>query len=105
MPIQLFSLVDLSQLFFDVVSCHMGGRSSVVRASEFKSEDPGFDPLAGQDNDQFFCPSESTLVQTCLCLNPHRVRHTPKFCVHIQDPIAICRKRVGLTAGGMVTQK
>ena len=23
-------------------------RSSVVRESEFKSEDPGFDPLAGQ---------------------------------------------------------
>ena len=41
-----------------------GGRSPVVIESEFKSEDPGFDPLAGQGQGQFFCPSESTLVQT-----------------------------------------
>ena len=46
-----------------------GGRSSVVRASEFKSEDPGFDPLAGQGRAQFFYPSESTFVQTSLCLS------------------------------------
>ena len=38
------------------------GRNSVVRESEFKSEDPWFDPLAGQGERQFLCPSESTLV-------------------------------------------
>ena len=70
-----------------------GGHSSVVRVLEFKSEDPGFDPLMGQGQRQFFCPSKSTLakdeinvpialssfrdkstlVQTCLCLTPLRV--------------------------------
>ena len=38
------------------------GRRSVVRASKFKSEDPGFDPLVGQDEGQFFYPSESIPV-------------------------------------------
>ena len=32
-----------------------------VRVSEFQSEDPGFDPLTGQGEGQFFCPSESTM--------------------------------------------
>ena len=48
---------------------HDGGCSSVVRASAFTSEDPGFDPLVGQGEEQFFCPSESltfVAVQTCL---------------------------------------
>ena len=40
-------------------------------------QDPGFDPLAEQGEKQFFCPSESTPVQTCLCLTPLHV-----FCVH-----------------------
>ena len=53
-----------------------GERSSVVKASELKSEDPRFDPLAGQGEEQFVCPSESTLVQTCLCLTPLRVYGT-----------------------------
>ena len=57
------------------------GSSSVVRESEFKSEYPGFDPLVKQGEVQvFFYPSESILVQTCLCLTPIRVyaRHAPK---------------------------
>ena len=37
---------------------------SVVSESEFKSEDLGFDPLAGQGEQQVFCPSESILVWT-----------------------------------------
>ena len=41
------------------------------REFEFKPEDPGFDPLKGQGQGEgqvfFFCPSESALVQTCLC--------------------------------------
>ena len=46
------------------------GRSSEVREGEFKSEDPGFDPLAGQGDAQFVCRSESTLVEACLGLTP-----------------------------------
>ena len=42
----------------------------MVCESEFKSDDPGFDPLVGQGEGQFFYPSESTLVQACLCLTP-----------------------------------
>ena len=44
--------------------CINGGCSSVVRESEFKSEDPGFDSLVGQGEKHFFSPSESTLVKT-----------------------------------------
>ena len=40
----------------------------MVTASEFKAEDSGFDPLVGQGEGEFFYPPESTLVQTCLCL-------------------------------------
>ena len=43
----------------------VGGRSSVVRESEFKSEESRFDPVAGQGEGQFSVP-ESTLVQTSL---------------------------------------
>ena len=42
------------------------GRSSVIRELEFKSEDPGFDTLAGQGENQVFCPSESTLFVSLL---------------------------------------
>ena len=54
------------------------------------------------------CPSESTLVQTCLYLPPlppSCLQHTHNFCAHVKDPIFICRKRVGLTAGGMQDTK
>ena len=36
---------------------------------------PGFDPLTGQGKakGQFFGPSESTFVQSCLCLTSLRV--------------------------------
>ena len=46
----------------------LGGVGSVVRESRF----PRFDPLAGQDEKQFFCPTESTHLKTCLCLTPLR---------------------------------
>ena len=75
-------------------------RSSVV--SEWN---PGFDPLEGQGEAQIFCPSESTLVQPCLCLNPLRVCARTQICAHVKDPISTCRKKVGLTAGGIKTQK
>ena len=83
-----------------------GGCSSVGRATEFKSEDPGFDPLVWQDG-QFFYPSKSTVGQTCLCLTPLHVYNTHPICPHVKDFISICRKtkRVGFTAGGIETQK
>ena len=85
------------------------GRDSVVSASELKSEDPGFDPAlvgAGRVRGSFFYPSESTLVQTCLCrLTPFVCTARTQKCAHVKDPISICCKRVGLTAGGMVTHK
>ena len=36
---------------------------------------------------------------------PVCVRHTPQFCAHVKDPISICRKRIGLTAGGIDTKQ
>ena len=38
----------------------------LVERSEFKSEEPGFDPLVEQGEEQFlFCPSDS---ESTLCL-------------------------------------
>ena len=49
--------------------------------SDFRSEEPGFNPLAGQGGEQFVWPSESTLVQTCFCLTQLRVCGThPNVC-------------------------
>ena len=61
--------------------------SSVVSESGFYSEDPGFDPLTGQGEGQSFCPSESTFVQTCLCLTPpSSVRHALKYVRTLKIP-------------------
>ena len=81
-------------------------RSPVVIASEFKSEDHGFDPLVDQCEGHIFCPADSTFVQTCLCLTALRVYTTrTQMCAHVKDPIYSCCKRVDLTAGGTITQK
>ena len=104
-PSCLFSCV---QCVGDSIPLPVGGWgcSSVVRGSEFKSEDPGFDLMAGTDGGQFFCSSGSTLVQTCLCLTPLFV-YTARthICTHVKDPISICRKRVGLAACDIETRK
>ena len=47
--------------------------SVVIESRIFKSPETGFDPLAGEGEQDFFCLYESTLVQTCLCLIPIRV--------------------------------
>ena len=71
----------------------------VARASESSSNprNPGFDLLAGQGEKQFcLYPSESTHVQTCLCLTAGFVcTARTQMCAHVKDPISICRKRVG----------
>ena len=63
----------------------------MVRELEFKSEDLWINPMGGQVDKQCFCPSESTLVETCFSLT--------QMCAHVKDPISICHKTVGLTAG------
>ena len=87
-------------------SCILHGCSSVVSASEFKSKDPGFNPLVLQGEGQYFCPSR---VNSCadLCVPyPHFVcTARAQIGVHVKDPISNFHKRVGLPAGGMVTQK
>ena len=66
-----FGYTDSSALLLSLYLYYVdGGRISVVTESELKSEEPGFDPLAGQGEEHFFYPSVSTLVQTCLCLTP-----------------------------------
>ena len=69
-------------------------RGSVVSASEFNSEDPGFDPLVGQGEGQFFYPSESIVVQTCLC-PPLRVQYGthPKFVRMLKIPYPSVAKK------------
>ena len=68
-----------------------------------KSKDPmgsHFNLLVGQGEEQFFCPSKSTLVQTCLCLTPPFVcMASTLIFTHLKtnNPIyvyiSICRKK------------
>ena len=73
----------LSAFSFLSVLCinHLLGGCS-CRALEFKSEDPGFDPLAGQGERQFFYPSESNLVPD----PPSCARYTVKFVRTLKIP-------------------
>ena len=67
-------IVVLDYIYSSLVVLCDGGRGSVVRKSEFKSEDLGFDPvLAGQGEAQCVCPSDTTIVQKCQCLTLLRV--------------------------------
>ena len=67
----------------------------------FRIPSPG-----GAVSERFFCPSESILEQTCLCMTPLScVRPHTQICAHVKDPKSICRKTVGLTAGGIETRK
>ena len=82
------------------------------RASEFKSKDPEFDPLAGQGKCQVFLyPSESIFVPTYLCLTPFKflcsARTHSKTVVHtIMIPCYVhLSENSSLVSGGMVTHK
>ena len=60
-----------------------GGVPRRLERRNLTSEGLGFDPWWSRVRGSFFCPSESALVQTCLCLNPLScVRHAPK-CVRM----------------------
>ena len=77
----------------------------VIKAPEFKSEDPGFYLLAGQGDGQFFLYPVRVLRLVCAWPSPpfpcSCVRHV---CAYVKDPISIYRNRAGLTAGGIITQ-
>ena len=82
-----------------------GGLGSVVRESEFKSEDPEFDPLTAQ-GERVFSVSPSQLLCIPVCAWPPFVcMARTDNCAHVTDPISICRIRVDLTACGMDTRK
>ena len=72
----MFTAFRLTSL---VTGLWVGPRSSVVSASEFKPDDPGFDPQVAQGEGQFLHLSQSTLVQTCVPDLPSCVRHAPRF--------------------------
>ena len=74
----------------------------MVNASECTSEDPGFDPLPGQGEGQFFVLLSFRVISCADFFVPE----PPFVCTactqiraHVIDPISICPKRVGLTAG------
>ena len=47
----------------------------------------------------------SQLLRRIVCASPSFVcTARTHICAHVKDPTSICRKRVGFTAGGMVTQ-
>ena len=79
---------------------------SAVRESEFNPKTLGSIPWRGRAKNRVFvfCPCESTLVQPCSCLTRLRLRHAPNIRAHVKYPISICRKRVGLTAGDIVSR-
>ena len=75
----------------------------MVSTSEFKYEDPGFDPLAGQGKRQVFFLS--LRVNSCAELfvpDPPSIVYMARtrICEHVKDSISICLKRVGPTAYG-----
>ena len=92
-------------MMFPLTITRIRGRSSVVRGSEIKSEDPGFDPLAGQVEQPFF-PLRVKSCADVLCLTPSISVCTFRIhmCAHVKDPISICLQSVGLTAGGVQTR-
>ena len=70
---------------FIVTSSRTGGRSSVVRVSEFK--DLGLEPLAGQ--------SKYFLMQTSLRLTPlFMLAVRTQLCAHVKYPVFVCRERL-----------
>ena len=73
------------------------GPSSVVRVSEFKSQDPGFDPSVGLGEGHFFL---SLRVNSCADLFtvppelPSCVQHTPTFVRMLKIPYpSVIKKR------------
>ena len=74
-------------IYIYIITYIYGGRSSVVSEPEFKSEDPGFDPLVGQRKGQFLLPLR---VNSCADLFvsdlPSCVRHALKLLRTLKIP-------------------
>ena len=83
---------------------HLSGRVFGIQIQRHWVWSPG---RAGWGIVSFFCLSGSTLAQTCLCLIPPPHHPPPKFVCTLKIPYPSVLKglRVGLTVGGMVTQK
>ena len=79
-----------------------------MQIRRFKSEDPGFNPLVGQvmkGSFVFLFLRVSSCADLFVPDPPSCVRHAPKCGLTLKIPYSsVVNKRVGLTAGGMVTQ-
>ena len=68
--------------------------------SEFKSKDVWFNPLVGQGEEQFFCPSVNSGPDLFVSDPPLNYLSTActQICAHVKDPMSICRKRLDLNS-------
>ena len=98
---------ELVVVFMGKVTLSDGGWCSVVRASGFQSEDPGFDPLMSVPGwgTVFLSPRVNSCADLFVPEPPCVCTARTHMCAHVKDTISICRKRVGLTAGGIETRK
>ena len=66
-----------------------------------------FDPLAGQGEGQFFLSLRVNSCADSFVSDPPSCQCTAptQICAYGKDAKSICRKRVGLTEGGMETRK
>ena len=84
-------------------------RGSVVSASEYKSEDPGFDPLAERGEGPFFLSFRINSCADWFAPEPSsssRVLHAPKFVRVLKIPYpTVVKEYASQPAGGMVRQK
>ena len=71
-----------------------------------KPTTPGSIPRQAGWGTVFLSLPPSQLLCRLVCAWPPFVcAARTQICAHVNDPISICRKRVGLTAGGMETRK
>ena len=100
-----FNLMFCASLVFWKIMDVDRGHGSVVECRTY-NPNTGFDPLVGKDEGQVFCLPPSQLLCWLVCAWPPFVcTACTQVCMHVKDHMAICHKRVGLTASGMVTQK
>ena len=83
-------------------TCLAGDVAQWLETRKSNPKTQGSIPWWGKCEGHFFlCSSESTLVCTRQASFVCTAR--TQMCAHVKDPIYICRKRVGLTAGGIET--
>ena len=62
-------------------------------------------PWRGRVWNGFSIPPSQLLCRFVCAWPPFLCTACTQICVHVKDPLSICRKRVSLAAGGMETQK